>query len=106
MDGEKLASDTKNRLKYSFQLVFNAVPALHFRDDKVSIAKTRLVPITVSQLKCALHILIGEWYDPRSAPCSGQTPDQAEVRAMIKNPKNIKIVLDNLRVNVYNNNRR
>ena len=42
-------SDTKNRLKYSFQSVFNAVPALHFRDDKVSIAKIRLVPITVSQ---------------------------------------------------------
>ena len=55
--------DTENRLKYSFQSVFNAVPALHFRDDKVSIAKIRLVPITVSQLKCALHILIGDWYD-------------------------------------------
>ena len=55
-------SNTKNRLKYSFQSVFNAVPALHFRDDKVSIAKIRLVPITVSQLKCALHILIGDWY--------------------------------------------
>ena len=53
------AFDTENRLKYSFQSVFNAVPALHFRDDKVSIAKIRLVPITVSQLKCALHILIG-----------------------------------------------
>ena len=53
---------TENRLKYSFQSVFNAVPALHFRDDKVSIAKIRLVPITVSQLKCALHILIGDWY--------------------------------------------
>ena len=59
-------SDTKNRLKYSFQSVFNAVPALHFRDDKVSIAKTRLVPITVSQLKGALHILIGDWYDTSS----------------------------------------
>mgnify|MGYP001442093080 CR=1 FL=1 len=58
----KQASDTKNRLKYSFQSVFNAVPALHFRDDKVNIAKIRLVPITVSQLKCALHILIGDWY--------------------------------------------
>ena len=55
--------NTKNRLKYSFQSVFNAVPALHFRDDKVSIAKIRLVPITVSQLKCALHILIGDWYE-------------------------------------------
>ena len=55
--------DTKNRLKYLFQSVFNAVPALHFRDDKVSIAKIRLVPITVSQLKCALHILIGDWYE-------------------------------------------
>ena len=54
--------NTENRLKYSFQSVFNAVPALHFRDDKVSIAKIRLVPITVSQLKCALHILIGDWY--------------------------------------------
>ena len=61
-----LGFDTKNRLKYSFQSVFNAVPALHFRDDKVSIAKIRLVPITVSQLKCALHILIGDWYDSRS----------------------------------------
>ena len=60
--GGTIASDTKNRLKYSFQSVFNAVPALHFRDDKVSIAKIRLVPITVSQLKCALHILIGDWY--------------------------------------------
>ena len=56
------SSHTENRLKYSFQSVFNAVPALHFRDDKVSIAKIRLVPITVSQLKCALHILIGDWY--------------------------------------------
>ena len=56
-------SDTKNRLKYSFQSVFNAAPALHFRDDKVSIAKIHLIPITVSQLKCALHILIGDWYD-------------------------------------------
>ena len=56
-DGFTLAaSDTENRLKYSFQSVFNAVPALHFRDDKESIAKIRLVPITVSQLKCALHI--------------------------------------------------
>ena len=54
--------NTENRLKYSFQSVFNAVPALHFRDDKVSIAKICLVPITVSQLKCALHILIGDWY--------------------------------------------
>ena len=59
--------DTENRLKYSFQSVFNAVPALHFRDDKESIAKIRLVPITVSQLKCALHILIGDWYDTHSA---------------------------------------
>ena len=58
-----LISHTENRLKYSFQSVFNAVPALHFRDDKVSIAKIRLVPITVSQLKCALHILIGDWYE-------------------------------------------
>ena len=49
-------SDTENRLKYSFQSVFNAVPALHFRDEKVSIAKIRLVQITVSQFKCALHI--------------------------------------------------
>ena len=40
-------SNTKNRLKYTFQSVFNAVPALHFRDEKVSIAKIRLVPITV-----------------------------------------------------------
>ena len=40
------STDTENRLKYSFQSVFNAVPALHFRDDKVSIAKIRLVPIT------------------------------------------------------------
>ena len=54
--------DTENRLKYSFQSVFNAVPALHFRDDKVSIAKICLIPITISQLKCALHILIGDWY--------------------------------------------
>ena len=43
-------SDTKNWLKYSFQSVFNAAPALHFRDDKASIAKTRLVPITVEGL--------------------------------------------------------
>ena len=67
-------TDTKNRLKYSFQSVFNAVPALHFRDDKVSSAKKRLVPITVSQLKCALHILIGDWYEAHteilcSLPC-------------------------------------
>ena len=55
-------TNTKNRLKYSFQSVFNAVLVLHFRDDNVSIAKIRLIPITVSQLKCALHILIGDWY--------------------------------------------
>ena len=61
--GGTIASDTKNRLKYSFQSVFNAVPALHFRDDKVSIAKICLVPITISQLKYALHILIGDWYE-------------------------------------------
>ena len=60
-------SDTENRLKYSFQSVFNAVSALHFRDDKGSIAKIRLVPITVSQLKCALHILIGDWYERYTA---------------------------------------
>ena len=41
---------------------------MHFRDDKVSIAKIRLVPITVSQLKCALHILIGDWYDKWALP--------------------------------------
>ena len=35
---------------------------MHFRDDKVSIAKICLAPITVSQLKCALHILTGDWY--------------------------------------------
>ena len=58
-----LSFDTENRLKYSFQSVFNAAPALHFRDDKVSIAKIRLVPIMVSQLKCPLHILIGDWYE-------------------------------------------
>ena len=63
-------SHTKNRLKYSFQSVFNAVPALNFRDDKGSIAKICLVPITVSQLKCALHILIGDWYQKtRMARC-------------------------------------
>ena len=66
--GRIKATDTENRLKYSFQSVFNAVPALHFRDDKVSIAKIRLVPITVSQLKCALHILIGDWYDKWALP--------------------------------------
>lgn len=66
--------DTKNRLKYSFQSVFNAVPALHFRDDKVSIAKIRLVPITVSQLKCALHILIGDWYEIRTLEIGSSTP--------------------------------
>ena len=64
--GLRTCPNTENRLKYSFQSVFNAVPALHFRDDKVSIAKIRLVPITVSQLKCALHILIGDWYDNHS----------------------------------------
>ena len=42
--------NTKNRLKYSFQSVFNAVPALHFRDDKVSIAKICLIPITLNFL--------------------------------------------------------
>ena len=56
-------TDTKNRLKYSFQSVFNAVPVLHFRDDKVSIEKICLVTIMISQLKCALHILIGDWYE-------------------------------------------
>ena len=72
--------NTKNRLKYSFQSVFNAVPALHFRDDKVSIAKIRLVPITISQLKCALHILIGDWYELSKA----QGRERATVHSVLE----------------------
>ncbi len=58
-----LRINTENQLKYSFQSVFNAVPALRFRNGKVSIAIIRLVSITISQLKCALHISIGDWFD-------------------------------------------
>ena len=92
--GRIKATDTENRLKYSFQSVFNAVPALHFLDDKVSIAKIRLVPITVSQLKCALHILIGDWYDKWALPTQTEpliqqdmSPPYGEVHTMLHTKK-------------------